>query len=62
MSDTGGWSVDSDFAPEGMRCLQGDEGRYDVVYEGRPLNPDQMEALANLLLETSAAMRREVGT
>lgn len=45
--DTGGWELTDQYAAEGTRCLAAG----GTVYDGEPLTPAQMRALAALLAE-----------
>ncbi|MFJ2650842.1 hypothetical protein ACIO1C_29505 [Streptomyces sp. NPDC087420] len=54
--DTGGWSLTDGFSPEGTLCLQADEGNFDVAYNGNPLNPAQLRALAARCIEAASEL------
>ncbi|GGX26801.1 hypothetical protein [Streptomyces chryseus] len=54
--DTGGWVVTDSYARPGTRCLQSDEGSYDVVYSDNPLTVAQLRALSNVLDEAAAEL------
>lgn len=56
---TGGWDVTSNWMPDGRRCLTRDEGSYDVVYDSNPLGPEQMRALAALLIAEADRMEAD---
>jgi len=59
MTDTGGWDLTRAYTEnDGVRCLQRDDGSIYVVYENNPLNPSQMRALAEYLVQVATEMEQ----